>query len=152
MSLSPQRMARLVRVRKVREGEARAVWGQAQAAADAQAAQAAVQNARLLADRAELLDQLSRGRLSGPLLECEASLLDAEALLLGRLERAAASAATRAALAREPWTHARQGLRGLELLEQRLHERRNEERLAQEARELDEISIQRHDAHRRAQD
>lgn len=146
MSLSPERMARLLRVRRAQESLARSVWAEANREAQEEQSRAEALDDGVSTARRELSASLQGGSVQGARVEADASMIDRLADHARSQHRTAASAWTREGLARGPWNDRRQQVRGLERLQERLLERERKERLAQEASETDEIAAQRHQA------
>lgn len=152
MSLSEERMGRLIRVRRAQESLARSVWAEARREAEAEQTRAETLAVRVEEARADLAGTLASGGLDGGRIERDAVLIDRLDAAGRQQQRVAATAWTREDLARRPWSARRQEVRGLERLAERLADRSRKERLAAETAVMDENAVQRHQARQSAQE
>ena len=76
MSLSEERMGRLIRVRRAQESVARSVWAEARREAEAEQTRAEALEARVEEARVELAGTLASGSLDGGRIERDAVLID----------------------------------------------------------------------------
>lgn len=141
MSSRSARLERVLRVRNLQEEQARGVWLPAE------------RDARSAEDRTEELQQAGQAMTSQLARQLTAlppawvlvahEQIDSTSRRKVDQQERAATLRVQAEAAREPWTECRAAARGLERLVERL---RSEERLddrAEEARQLDELSMAR---------